>query len=213
MRKWHQFHGDANPATWLYTIAARACQRRQRRRSGEPRHMASLDDLTPRPEGPVADLPEVVESPLDGQLRREARETVERAVSELPHHYRMALVLKDIVELSVSEVAAILGLKPATVKTRVHRGRLHLRRVLTEALPQKDAPPPLYSQQICLDLLRAKQEALDRGAPFPVPQEEVCGRCQALFRTLDVARESCLEIGRGELPPALAKRLLDDFGR
>ena len=41
-RKWDQFEGRSDPATWLYTIAVRACQRKHRRRSGEPRNMESL---------------------------------------------------------------------------------------------------------------------------------------------------------------------------
>ncbi len=38
-RKWDQFEGRADPATWLYTIAGRLCQRRHRRRAGEPARM------------------------------------------------------------------------------------------------------------------------------------------------------------------------------
>lgn len=210
-RKWHQFEGSSSPATWVYTIAARACQRRQRRRAGEPERMASLSGLSPLADGPVADLPAPGPGPLDAQLRREAREHVERALTRLPRPYRMALVLKDLVELPVAEVAEILGLKPATVKTRVRRARLRLRDELMSVLPQKDAPPALYSERVCLDLLRAKQEALDRGVAFSVPQSEVCERCSAMFATLDLARDACVEIGRGELPPALESKLLAEF--
>ena len=66
--------------------------------------------------------------------------------------------LDDLVELPVADVAKILGLKEATVKTRVRRARLQLRDELARALPQKEAPPVLYSQRVCLDLLHAKQE-------------------------------------------------------
>ena len=162
-------------------------------------------------DGPVVDLPAPEPGPLDAQLRREARENVERALARLPYRYRMALVLKDLVELPVVDVAQILGLKEATVKTRVRRARLQLRDELARILPGKEAPPALYSQQVCLDLLRAKQEALDRGVAFSVPQSEVCERCSALFATLDLARDACVEIGRGELPPALESRLLAGF--
>jgi RNA polymerase sigma-70 factor (ECF subfamily) len=207
-RNWHQFQGDSSPTTWLYTIASRACQRRQRRRSGEPRTLDPLADVAAADEATVAT---VDPSPLDEQLRREARESVERAISELPHHYRMPLVLKEIVELSVAEVAAILGLKEATVKTRVHRGRLHLRRILARQQERKTTAETHQDQQICLDLLRSKQEALDRGADFPVPQEEICDRCRSLFKTLDLARQSCLDIGRGDLPPSLTARLREEL--
>lgn len=210
-RKWDQFQGDSRPTTWLFTIASRTCQRRQRLRSGQPRHMIPLEELLPSPKGPVVDLPSPGKSPLDERLQREAQESVGQAIAELPHHYRMALVLKDIVELSVAEVASILGIKPATVKTRVHRARLQLRQALQQRLPTKNAPPPIYSQRVCLDLLRAKQEALDRGVPFPVPQEEVCERCEALFSSLELAHDACGLIGQGELPSTLADRLRQEM--
>ena len=209
-RKWGQFRGASRPTTWLYTIAARACQRRKRRRSGEPAALASLSDL-PLGDGPVADLPATESGPLDAQLRREARERVELALTQLPRHYRMALILKDLIELPVADVAKVLSLKPATVKTRVHRARLQLRQALAQALPRKQVPPPLYSHRVCLDLLSAKQEALDRGVEFPVGGSEVCERCAALFATLDLGRDVCLEIGRGELPEALRARLLEEI--
>jgi RNA polymerase sigma-70 factor (ECF subfamily) len=46
-RKWRQFEGRSNPSTWLYTIAARLCQRRHRRRAGEPARVESLSDVVP----------------------------------------------------------------------------------------------------------------------------------------------------------------------
>ena len=211
-RKWHQFKGDAAPTTWLYTIAARACERHQRRRVGEPTRLESLDDLLPSKDRKIVDLPATGDSPLDSQLRREVQDAVDRGISTLPTKLRMALVLKDIVELSVGEISSVLGLKPATVKTRVHRARLMLRRELARKLPRKGAPPPNHAKRMCLDLLKAKQEALDRGVPFPVPPDEMCERCQALFATLDLGRDTCRRLGKGELPRALRRELLAAFG-
>jgi RNA polymerase sigma-70 factor (ECF subfamily) len=209
-RKWHQFAGNSHPTTWLYTIAARACSRRRRKRAGEPRTIDSLSELLPSAEDQIPDLA-TIQGPLDEQLQREAQEAVEKAIASLPMHFRMPLVLKEIVELPISEVAAILGLKKATVKTRVHRGRLLLRRELSRTLPQQDAPPPDHSRQMCLDLLRAKQESLDRGVPFRVPQEELCLRCRAMFSSLDIAQEICQAIGRGEMPLELHEDLSKAF--
>lgn len=202
-RKWGQFEERSQATTWLYTIAARACRRRHRKRSGEPQRLEPLADLLPSGEGDVPELPGADEGPYDEQLRREAREAVERALPHLPLPFRLPLVLKEIAELSTAEVAAVLGIKEATVKTRVHRGRLALRRELARHLPRRPAPPPGHSRQVCLDLLHAKQEALDRGVELPLASGELCARCQALFATLDLARDACHEIGRGELPERL----------
>jgi RNA polymerase sigma-70 factor (ECF subfamily) len=206
-RKWSQFKGDAAPTTWLYTIAARQCQRSKRRRVGEPRRLEPIDTLLPSSERQIVDLPSDVDGPLDAQIRREAVAALERGIARLPTPLRMALVLKDIVELPVADVSQVLGLKPATVKTRVHRARLMLRRTIAQTLPRKDAAPPDHAKQVCLDLLTAKQDALDRGVDFPVPQREVCERCRALFATLDLGVDMCQEVGRVGMSPALRRSL------
>lgn len=211
-RKWDQFEGRSAPTTWLYTIASRLCQRRQRPRSGEPNRMESLTDLLPMGESTIPEIPSADDSPLDEHLRKEAQEQVEQALAELPVNLRLPLVLKDIVELSVSQVGEVLGIKPATVKTRVHRGRLALRRALAEVLPKRSSPPPGHPQRVCLDLLSAKQEALDRGAEFPVPQDELCIRCQSLLSTLDLAHDVCRELSIDELPEELRRSIEAEIG-
>ena len=205
-RKWHTFKGDADPGTWLYTIAARRCKRLHRRKVGEPKHVASLDVQLPAT-GKVPDLPSNIGTPLDEQLRAEAIEQVERAIVKLPIAFRMPLVLKDIAGFSVDDVAQITGMKEPTVKTRLHRARLMVRSLMSKKLPQKDAPPPAYTKQVCMDLLAAKQEALDRGAPFPLPQEDFCQRCAAVFASMDLAADACQRIGQGELPAKLKAAL------
>jgi len=205
VRAWEQLEDEAQARPWLYSIARRACQRMHRKRSGEPSRMETLDELLPRP-GPT--VPDLEAGPHSERLRSEARELVDRALSELPAPFRMPLVLAEIAELSLQEIAAVLGLKEATVKTRLHRGRLKLRAVLAAGLPQRAAPALSHDRSICLTLLRAKLEALDRRAPFPFSDQALCERCQALFGTLELAGESCAALRSGDLPPALRGRLL-----
>ena len=139
--KWETFEGRSAPSTWLYTIAVRACQRKHRRRAGEPAHIASLDELLLEPGPSMAQVP----APSDPEadiLRQEAVERVDAAIADLPLRYRLPLVLKELADLSVADVASVLGLKEATVKTRLHRARLHLRKSLEKALPRAVAQPP-----------------------------------------------------------------------
>jgi RNA polymerase sigma-70 factor (ECF subfamily) len=199
-RKWHQFEGRSRVTTWLYTIAARQCKRMHRRRAGQPERMDSLQELLPFGEPLMSVLPDTSYHPARDAGRNELRERIEDAVGQLPVSFRMPLILKDIVELSIEEIAAILGLKRDTVKTRVHRARLKLRQVLSDQLPRREGPPPAYSIRICLDLLQAKQEALDRGAAFPVGQDIICERCMSVFQALELGKEICREIGEGGLP-------------
>lgn len=211
-RHWDGFEERSSPATWLYTIASRVCQRFHRKRSGEPDRIASFEELLPSfdPDqgGPMGVAPED-DDPLAATIRSESRERLEQAIAELPLDFRMPLVLKELVGLSVREVAQALGLEEATVKTRLHRARLKLRRALEEGLPQRDVPPPAYSRQVCLDLLQAKQDALDNDRPFRFPEGLVCERCAELFATLDLAQSLCHEVGRGELPAPVRAALLE----
>src|SRR5690606_28835424 len=124
---WDGFRGESDPKTWPYTIAARACQRMHRKKSGEPERVASLDVDLPFGDRLIATIPSEQEDGAQEQIRREARERVEAAIAALPEDFRVPLVLKEIVGFSVPEVARMLGLQEGTVKSRVHRARLKLR--------------------------------------------------------------------------------------
>ncbi len=210
-RKWSQFEGRSNPSSWLYRIAARGCQRMNRKRAGEPARIASLDERLPSGSALVARLPSRDDGALDEEMRREAAETVDRALAQLPVGYRLPLVLKEIAELSLREIAQILGIKEATAKTRVHRGRLALRAELTERLGVPSEILGDHPHRVCLDLLRSKMDAMDRGVEFPMHQLELCERCRVFVESLDLAVEACRWVRGGELPEALRRQLTQEF--
>ena len=211
-RSWDSFVGESSPATWLYTIAARTCRRLKYRRAGEPEKMDPLSELLPSPKDDIPALSSSGQVVLDQVEQKQVEEAVHGAISRLPVGFRMALVLKDIAEFSVLEVAEILGLKENTVKTRVHRARLLLRREMSKGLTKRPAPPPDHARRICLDLLKSKQDALDRGVSFPLADGELCSRCRALFSTLDLAKEACLSVRQNQLPASLKRVLLEEYG-
>lgn len=62
---------------------------------------------------------------------------IEAALAQLPQHLRVAVILSDVEQLSSDEMAAALGIKPATVRTRVHRGRVQLRKELAHRAPRE----------------------------------------------------------------------------
>jgi RNA polymerase sigma-70 factor (ECF subfamily) len=211
-KNWEQFDGRSKPTTWLYTIAARACQRRHRLRAGEPSHMDSLEDLLP---GGDVYVPDLASSDSDAFHRanlREACASLEGAITKLPPEFRMTLLLKDVVELSVAEVAQALDIKPATVKTRVHRARLLLRKELAERFPDRPAAAAEQPANVCYDLLQAKLDAMDRGVEFELPEEALCGRCTAVFAALDLNKQACEQLEREALPPQLKKSLQVQLG-
>ena len=170
--------------------------------------MESLDELLPFGAKAIAVVP-ATEEGVEAEIRKEQCEAIGKAIIQLPDEFRMPLVLKDIAGLSVADIARILDIKEGTIKTRVHRARLRLRKSLEEGLPKAELPPPAYSRQVCLDLLRAKQESLDRGVEMPDGDAVICERCQAVFETLDLTKEVCRTMGDIELPPRLRKLLVE----
>jgi RNA polymerase sigma-70 factor (ECF subfamily) len=210
-RKWDQFEGRSTPSSWLFTIAARVCRRRHRLRSGEPARVESLDELLPSGELKVAQVPSFEETAFDGRLRQELVAVVDRALEALPLDFRLPLVLKEIAELSLSEIAEVLGVKEATIKTRLFRGRLALRKELIAKLPREPGPPPDHPREVCLDLLRGKMAAIDRGVSFPVDEDELCVRCRSVFDSLDLTVAACRWIRQGELSETLHRKLLAEL--
>lgn len=202
-RSWHRFEGRSKASTWLGGIAIRRWKRRHRRRAGEPARIPSLDELLPFGETTSSLIPAPGDTPLDAVIRNEAASAVHRAILELPDDFRVPLVMKEMLELPVAEVAAALDLNEQTVKSRLHRARLRMREAMRSRLPQTPAVDPAYDRQTCIDLLNAKLEALDAGRVFPVADEVLCGRCSAVFAELDLATDLCRDCTGSEPSEAL----------
>jgi RNA polymerase sigma-70 factor (ECF subfamily) len=220
-RKWHTFKGGANPGTWLYAIAARSCKARLRRKGGIDKRMPAVSQLMPWNETRNVDLEGASSGgvhgwggdgtgPLAEAIEHESVRAVHDAILTLPEHFRVPLVLKEMLELSIEDVAKALNIKPETVKTRVHRARLLLRKAIVErrGIPKRAAKAPTYEKQVCLDLLKAKLDAMDHGRGFPIGQAIVCERCQAVFAELDLAQNTCARLADGEMPARVRKAIL-----
>lgn len=120
-RKAGQFRGDSAFTTWLHRITVNACYDILRRRARQPLLRAVGDDereVEPGP--PVEDHAAAVAGGLD----------VERALLEVPEDFRAVLILADIHDLAYEEIATILEIPTGTVKSRLHRGRTALGRVM-----------------------------------------------------------------------------------
>src|SRR5208282_5049136 len=80
-------------------------------------------------------------SPESNLLQAEQHTQLHRAVLSVPPPLRMVLVLHDMEELSTDQVAQVLGLKPGTVRVRLHRARLALRREMSRMVHRAPAKP------------------------------------------------------------------------
>jgi len=206
-KHWSEFRGESQPCTWLHSIAVRAALRRGRRESRRRDVAREYARAMPFMQSRLAaaDFPSA--SVEARELRADARQRVDAAMRDVAEPFRSALVLKEIAGMSVDDVAMVLGVKAATVKTRLHRGRLLLRAALLSDRPRTAVPAAVYDRATCMDLLRAKMEALDRGVDFPVQDDLVCERCRQVFASLDVGADACRSLRGRTMPAALRKSI------
>jgi RNA polymerase sigma-70 factor, ECF subfamily len=149
---------------WLYRVAHNCCMSQRRKAANSPARNVPLDELMPS----RFELERMLRNPEPSQeqalLSAEDIAQLKQAIMAIPLHYRMVLVLHDMEELGTEEVAQILSLREGTVRVRLHRARLLLRRQLAE--PEEGGP-------ITLPFLHAATEEVERPL-----------RCRRLFAAL-----------------------------
>ena len=125
-----KFENPQALSVWLYKVARNRCMMNRRGAKNARSKHVSLDELMPN----QYELSELLESgdpsPEDDVLRGESNRRLREAVLKVPAMYRLVLVLHDTEGQSTAEVAETIGLKEGTVRMRLHRGRLILRRQL-----------------------------------------------------------------------------------
>jgi len=132
-----RFRGDADLKTWIYRIAINQARNRWRwwRRRRREVHV-SLDADRGQAEQPLsASLAAPSEiNPEQETLAHEREAVLRAALKTLGRSYREAVILRDVEGLSYEEIAAALEISIGTVKSRLSRGRLELRRRLNGTL-------------------------------------------------------------------------------
>jgi RNA polymerase sigma-70 factor (ECF subfamily) len=127
------FRGDSTLATWLSRIVINEALGRLRKRK------RAVSVFLPDGDVPAAEIIAFpvgagLDDPERNMAQRQILELVERATDSLPDDFRTVFVARAIEGLSVEETAELLGLKPETVKTRLHRARKLLRERLDEQI-------------------------------------------------------------------------------
>jgi RNA polymerase sigma-70 factor (ECF subfamily) len=135
-RKVAEFRGDAALSSWIYRITFNSAMSRLRsasyqRTQDEQRAPASPDgeDTVAASLHEIADWSNMADEHL---LRSQLRRRLIRAVLALPAIYRAPVVLRDLQGMSTEEASAMLRVKDQTLKSRLHRGRLILRKQLAD---------------------------------------------------------------------------------
>lgn len=132
------FRGDAKLSTWLFRIAINQCKNKRlyNRRRAHGRHEPL--DGEPHPDRPSRQLAHPDRGPDAGVHRSEAERLLAEALQELEPDYRSIIVLRDIEDLAYDDIAEALGIARGTVKSRLHRARAQLARLLSRNLKQED---------------------------------------------------------------------------
>jgi RNA polymerase sigma-70 factor (ECF subfamily) len=148
-RKVDAFRGDAALSSWIYRITFNAAMSRlrtakyQRSQDDDRQTAASETDLngeTARARD-VADWSDLADEQV---LRAQLRSRVMRAILALPAIYRAPVMLRDIQGMSTEEASAMLHVKDQTLKSRLHRGRLILRKQLADFAGGLSLHRPIY---------------------------------------------------------------------
>ena len=134
-----KFQGGSSFATWLYRLTSNACidfLRREKRRSGLSMTVSLDEDEEER----QVELPDLRYSPEVEAERRELRAAIREGLNTLSEEHRNVLVLRELDGLSYAQIGQILGLEEGTVKSRIARARVALRKYLVST--GNFSPPP-----------------------------------------------------------------------
>lgn len=128
------FRGEASPATWLTRIVLNEAYGRLRQR----RPSVDIDAIA---ESQLQDHRVVAfpsrfgsEDPAAAAARGQVRRLLEEAIDALPEAFRIVFIMRDVEGCPIEETATALGIRPETVKTRLHRARRLLRAALQDSL-------------------------------------------------------------------------------
>jgi len=218
---------------WLYKVAKNRCLMSRRRSKFAPREELSLDGLMP-------DRKELENLAAAGSINPEAfairsqeARRLREAIQKLPPPYRVVLVMRDMEGLTDEEVAEITGLRPGTVRVRLHRARLFVRKELMKSWKvRKAAAPwskpgssrsqaPLAARAPrCKAMFAELSDYLDEQLDDSMCEElekhlDGCEPCKTFVASLEAAieeiRKSAVEHPAQKVAERLRKQLMRDY--
>jgi RNA polymerase sigma-70 factor, ECF subfamily len=135
-RNIESFRGESKLSTWLYRITVNLSHNRgkylSRRRSG--RHQGLDEDVVNANDGAPGVTVGQVSRPDLELLGSELERVVQSCLAELELEFRTVLVLRDIEGLSYEEISVLLDLPTGTLKSRLHRARAELKKMVETAM-------------------------------------------------------------------------------
>lgn len=126
-----QFREESKFSTWLYRVAVNHCKNRIKylaRRHDRDRE--ELDESAHQVNGATTGVPIRAAQPDRALEGAQMEKLLQEAIGNLDDDHRIVVVLRDVEDLSIEEICEITGLPDGTVKSRLHRARLALRKKL-----------------------------------------------------------------------------------
>jgi RNA polymerase sigma-70 factor (ECF subfamily) len=198
----NKLEGPNALAAWLYTVARNRCYRMRRGHLEGIGKRLSLDELIPDDEELRGLLAESEGGPEAAAIQGEEHHILHQAVLRIPTPLRMVLVLHDMEELTSEQIAEILDLQIGTVRVRLHRARLAVRKEMAKLLKgipeQKTREKRAMAQRPaeCRELFANLSEYLDARVEPRTCEEmrahiERCPACVAFLKDLRAAIDRC----------------------
>ena len=212
-------------AAWLYTVTRNRCHRMRSVAADSPMRKFSLDDLMPDEAELSRLLLDSAASPERRLLETEERQFLHQALLQIPTPLRLVLVLHDMEELDTGLVAKVLNLQVGTVRVRLHRARLALRKQIARTVEgdrnrtsvpnrkaaRRKARDATRRPTECRELFANLSEYLD-GRVKPETCDKMsahiagCPQCIAFLRDLRAAIDRCRSMDVA-CDPAVTSRL------
>jgi RNA polymerase sigma-70 factor (ECF subfamily) len=211
---------------WLYKVAKHRCLMSRRKGKFAPKEDLSLEELMP-------DRQELEQlggagrvNPEGFAIRSEEASRLREAIHKLPSQYRIVLVLRDMEGLTDEEVAEITGLRSGTVRVRLHRARLFVRKELMKARKPRpgrmlgtassrakatEPTRPTRCKRMFAELSNYLDEQLDDSLCEELEKHlEGCDPCKSFLASLEATIEDCRRLPSPALDPSKAAKLRRD---
>lgn len=195
-----KFESPRALVVWLYKVAKNHCLMSRRRSKFAPKQDLSLEELMPdRHDLERLSAGDAV-NPEMFAIRSEEAGRLRKAIQKLPPQYRIVLVLRDMEGLTDDEVAEITGLRAGTVRVRLHRARLFVRKELMKMMPRPSAraamrtdsrqPRPARCKAMFAELSNYLDEQLDDSMCEELERHiDGCEPCKAFLASLEATIE------------------------
>ena len=227
-----KFESPKALVVWLYKVAKNRCLMNRRRSKFAPKEDLSLEELMPD----RRDLEQLSGESINPEtfaIRSQEAGRLREAIQKLPAQYRIVLVLRDMEGLTDEEVAEITGLRAGTVRVRLHRARLFVRKELMKVwkpsagrsigavAPQAavpESPRPARCKAMFAELSNYLDEKLDDSLCAELERHlDGCGPCKVFLASLEATIEECRRLpadcAAGKNAVRFRKELMKNYAR